>query len=361
MIQRILTTLISLTYARILPRLRVNHPLQVSVLTNKGEQLPIVTVCDVMTWRNICQENMAISLTPRRWKNAFCSQEYPKVRFFFCEAAWSGTENSSWRGQVYKDRRVFYENRRDLLRILEQCKENKIPAVFWAKEDPTYFQDEVYDFTDTALKFDYILTTAKECIPKYHGLGHERVYLWPFGFSTKLFYPPEGTENLREKVAVFAGSWFAEHRQRCKELVNIFDMVLEKGIPLRIYDRNRVLNHSRKPFPQKYQQYVHDRVEYEKLGEIYRSIEYVININTVQDSSTMFSRRVYEAMACGCIIITNESVGLREQFGEKLWYLGEDFEFAKRECIRKENLEIVLKHHTWEQRMKELCQILESE
>jgi spore maturation protein CgeB len=358
---KVLSTLKSFIYTRIVSKFRLNYPLLVKRPKNKEGQLPIATVCDLMTWENISQEHTTISLTPSRWQSAFKSHEYPKIKFFFCEATWSGGENDCWRGQVYKDRRVIYENRRELLKILERCKKDKIPTVFWAKEDPTYFQDNIYDFTDTALKFDYILTTAKECIPKYHMLGHKKVYLWPFGFSPNIYYYPKEKEAVRENVAVFAGSWFTEHHERCKDLADIFDMIIEKGIGLRIYDRNRRLGRSKKPFPKKYQQYVYDKIPYEKLGDIYRDAEYVININTVQDSSTMFSRRVYEAMACGCIIITNESQGLREQFGDKLWYLSEGFDFDKKEHIRRENIDTVFMYHTWEQRMKELYQVLQSE
>jgi spore maturation protein CgeB len=355
---KILATLKSYIYIRVLSKLKTNSVVEVNIPENKDGEAGIATVCDVMTWENICQEHVAISLKPRGWQRVFDSEEHPKIKLFFCEATWSGTTNNCWRGQVYKDRRVFYENRRDLLRILKECNEKKIPTVFWAKEDPTYFQDDIYDFTDTALKFDYILTTAQECIPKYHGLGHKKVYLWPFGFSTKLYYPPKETDGMREEVAVFAGSWFVEHHKRCEELTDIFDMVLERGISLRIYDRNRKGGQSAKAFPPKYQQYVHDGIPYRELGEIYRGVEYVININTVQDSSTMFSRRVYEAMACGGIVITNESLGLRKQFGDRVWYLGQDFDFEQKVQIGKENIETVFKYHTWEQRMKELCTIL---
>ena len=141
-------------------------------------------------------------------------------------------------------------------------------------------------------------------------------------------------------------------------MVEIFDTVLNANIPLRIYDRNRFSGRSSKPFPDKYLQYIRDSVTYEELGNIYRESEYVINVNTVNNSNTMFSRRIYEAMACGCIIITNESIGLRRQFGDRLWYINNKFDFGHKEYIRKHNIEQVFSFHTWKQRMEQLCSII---
>ena len=359
----IIPTLKSYGFARILPKLRPKPPVQVNIPIGKEEQLPIAVICDPMTWQNICLEHSAVALVPCTWRAVFETEPKRKIKFLLCEAAWSGVSSSCWRGQVYKDRRVFYENRRDLLEILDRCKSEGIPTIFWAKEDPVYFQDTVYDFTDTALRFDYILTTAEECISKYSELGHRNVYVWPFGFSPEIFYPPKKTsehsQTPRETVAVFAGSWYTEHPHRCRDLSEILDTVLAAGIPLRIYDRYRSSGRSTRPFPAKYQPYVQDAVSYELLGEIYRNAEYAINVNTVCDSDTMFSRRVYEVMACGCIVISNESIGMRQQFGNNLWYVGDDFDFENMEAMRQRNIDIVFTNHTWGHRMEQLCSLVE--
>jgi len=313
-----------------------------------------------MTWEGLKQENSLVYVSPRNWKDALIRKQYGEPDFFLCESAWCGVEKSSWRGQVYKDGRVSYENRGALLDILQHCKLIGIATVFWAKEDPAYFMDAVYDFTSTALKFDYILTTAEECIDKYKELGHKNVHLWPFGFSPEIYHPPQDSAASRENIAVFAGGWHAEHTHRCEDLLVIFDEVKSTGLGLRIYDRYRTSGHSTKPFPDAYQQYVHDGVPYESLGDIYRSVQYVINVNTVRDSATMFARRVYEAMACGCIVISNESIGMRKQFGNTVWYAGnkDQFDFTTIEDIRKKNIEIAFASHTWAKRMQQLQDIL---
>jgi len=355
-IKSVIFTLKSYVYTRVLLKFKP----QANVLTSKANQMPIAVICDTMTWKNFHQEFATVSLTPRTWKDAFSADPRKKIRFLFCEATWKGLATSCWRGQVYKDRRVLYENRQELLKILKRCNAEGIPTVFWAKEDPLYFQGETYDFADTALKFDYVLTTAAECVPKYQALGHKNVHVWPFGFSPKIYYPPKPPHKNRELVAVFAGSWFEEHPLRCRDLADIFDMLLDAKIPLCIYDRNRTNGISTKPFPEKYQPYLNDAVLYEKLGDIYRGVEFVINVSTVCTSDTMFSRRVYEAMACGCIVISNESLGIRQQFGNNLWYIGEDFDFERLECIRQNNIETVFSSHTFGQRMEQLFTLIEA-
>lgn len=345
-----LDTLTSYAYTQIRPWLKPKSPL----VTNFPHGKTIMAViCDSMTWHNLRHGYGTILLTPRNWHDAFSYD----IDLFFCEAAWSGAEDNCWRGQIYKDRRVHYENRRTLLKILSHCSSKNIPSVFWAKEDPTYFQNNIYDFTDTAQRFDCILTTAAECVPMYHKLGHENVHVWPFGFSPSIFYPPK-INGFRQEVAIFAGGWYDNHIQRCKDLSELFDMVLDKGITLKIYDRYREFGYSSRPFPQKYQYFVYDSIPYESLGHVYRDSSYIINVNTVCDSSTMFARRVYEAMACGCIVISNDSVGIRQQFGKNIWYLKEDFNFSQIENIRQANINMVYKHHTWLRRIEQLQEIL---
>jgi len=356
-INSLVPTIKSYAYTKIRPMFRAAPPLEVSLPGGMVHQ-PIAAICDNMTWRDLSHGHATISLTPRRWRDAFAKEAAHGIGFLFCEATWSGTTGACWRGKVYKDGRVSYENRSDLIAILEKCKTEKIPTVFWAKEDPVYFQDTTYNFTDTALKFDYVFTTAKECIPKYKSLGHRHVYLLPFGFSPETYYPPSDLEAPREHASVFAGSWFPDHPARCNDLEMIFDMVLSAGIPLRIYDRHRAKGHSRKPFPARYQPFIHDGVSIEALGDIYRSVEYAINVNTVSTSETMFARRVYEAMACGCIVISNESIGMRQQFGNNVWFVGNDFEHSRISCIRKENINTVFSRHTWEQRMEYLRNLI---
>lgn len=313
----------------------------------------VAAVCDDMTWENLKQECEVYSLTPRNWKQTFIEQ-CPDV--FFCESAWLGIKQQGecWHGRIYRNHKLLFENRKTLFEILEFCKVYQIPTVFWNKEDPAFFENEKYDFKDTALKFDYIVTTAKECVEKYKAFGHSNVRVMPFGFSPYLFHPLNCYP--KEEKAVFAGSWYAEEKERCQALEQIFDMVLEKGIPLIIYDRQTGTTKEGRQYPEKYQKYVHPAIPFEKLGVELKKAKYAINVNTVVDSETMFARRVLEFMAMNTIVISNESIGMRKKFLHRVWFVGEKFseENVQRDCLN--NMEYVFEYRSNEKLLTELMQ-----
>lgn len=244
----------------------------------------------------------AVFLHPYTWRKQLDSI---RPDFLFCESAWCGIDKypNCWRGRVYKDRRILFENRKELLAIVAYCKANNIKTVFWNKEDPTFFQHQIYDFTDTALHFDYIFTTAIECVEKYHKLGHKNVYLLPFGVNTTLFNPYN--RKYYPHTVIFAGSWFSDQPKRCADLEEILDYVIANGWKLDIYDRKFESKGKRFRFPVKYQKYIRPPVPYEKIPETCKKYEYAVNVNTVTESKTMTSRRLLQMTACGIKVLSN--------------------------------------------------------
>lgn len=352
---RLIATVSNLIYVRILNRFSMKCLSQECISDRKtNNMIKIAFVCDEMTWQDFKGECNAIFVTPYNWHKVF-KEFCPDL--FICESAWSGnTKNKDcWRGQIYKSKNILYENRRSLLRIVGYCKENGIPTVFWNKEDPTFWGNETYNFVDTALHFDHVFTTSKECLFKYKKLGHKSVHVLMFGFSPDLFY--FDSTICKTKKAVFAGSWYADQPKRCAEMEQLFDMILQQNIPIEIYDRQSDSSNPVHQFPEKYKPFLRSKVAYSELGDVYRKVEYIINVNTVTDSSTMFARRVFEAMACGCIIISNPSVGLKNMFSERIWFSNETFDYNRLEDIRSKNIQEVFQNHTCQQRLEEVLDI----
>ena len=124
-------------------------------------------------------------------------------------------------------------------------------------------------------------------------------------------------------------------------------MVLENGFQLIIYDRLSDREYEDRIFPEKYQPYIANRVPYVELRETMRDAEYVININSVEDSDTMFARRVVEIMACGRMIISNESVGMRRRFPGRVWFVGEPFDSSCQTRAVQENMRTVYAEYTF--------------
>ncbi|MBQ6570636.1 MAG: glycosyltransferase [Clostridia bacterium] len=315
----------------------------------------IAIVCDEMTYWNFKEFCNLRFVRPDNWKKVL--KEF-KPEIFLCESAWCGIDAypDCWRCRIYRNHRVLFENRKELLEILAYCKQNGIKTVFWNKEDPTFFGNKQYDYIDTALKFDHIFTTCAECVEKYKALGAKNVQPLMFGFSPALFNDKK--MSRKENCAVFAGSWYADAPERCRDMEKLFDMILDKGIELRIYDRHYGINNANFTFPEKYQPFVHPAVPYNKINEIFKDVRYAVNINTVKDSSTMFARRVFELMACGKCIISNESKGMREIFGDGVWFAGEDFDFDHLDEICERNKETVLREHSFKARVEQIINSL---
>lgn len=274
-------------------------------------EVRVAFVCDEMTWLDFRDSCRSLFLSPRTWRE---QMDRFQPQMFFCESAWDGAMCGwpDWRGRVYRNQEVFFENRKVLLDILEYCHREGIPTVFWNKEDPPLFHQR-YDFVDTALRFDWIFTTSVECVPLYQARGHKRVFVLPFGVNTSLFYPCART--VEPGRILFAGSWFGDMPQRCRDMCMLFDHVLSTGMTLDIYDRKSGSGDDVFRFPERYRPYIRQGVPYERLPGILSRYEYAINVNSVTDSHTMCSRRVLQMAACGMKIISNSSPAMLEMQG----------------------------------------------
>lgn len=319
------------------------------------QDLKIAYICDEITYQNFSYLTTSFFLTPKNWYEVM---EKEKPDFLFCESAWSGIKDyrDCWRGRIYRNHHVKYEHRKVLLNILEYCHQERIKTVFWNKEDPSYFGNQSYDFVDTALRFDYIFTTCQECVDQYKAYGHARVAVLPFGFSPRL-YNPIGTTS-KENKAIFAGSWYPAFQERCMEMEEMFRMVQSYGIQLCIYDRNAQNKSTTNVFPEQYQPYICGSVPYTGMGEVVKNCQYAININSVKNSESMFARRVYEMMASNMCVISNESVGMKKQFQERVWFLGEKAPGDRMNNMNRKNVQDVFAYHTNRKRLEELIEFI---
>lgn len=309
--------------------------------SERDKPLKFAAICDKFTWTNIDREFDAVYLSVHNWR-AQMEQHRPDV--FFCEAAWEG-KDGDWTNEIYRNHDFTHDNRPALKDILRYCREAGIPTVFWNKEDTPKFDDAPLSFIDTALLFDHIFTTCAECIPKYQARGHQSVHLMMFGYSPDLFFLC--SPRPKNSMAVFLGSWYEANRERCEDTCRLFDTVLGQGLELRIYDRVSERQLPDRQFPERYRPYILPAVPYEQTTEIMNEADYVININSVKDSETMFARRVFEAMACGRIVISNDSLGLRKLFPGRIWFAGQPFDREREDEIIAKNLETVQSKYTF--------------
>ena len=314
-------------------------------LGGAGEVKRIALIADPMTLKCFdgipglrCEE-----LRPGNWRSVM---ERLRPQCLFCESAWHGSDGS-WDYRVHRNKRLLLDNRTALRRILRYCAAAGIPTVFWNKEDPTFFDDPVNSFSDTARLFDHVFTTCAEVIPRYRALGVEARTLM-FGFSPALFFPIPLEDG--ERRAFFFGGWYADQPARCENMRRVFDFVRRQGLELTIYDRyggGSAPPGENNRFPEEYAPCIRPPVPYEEVRRELAHAAYVVNVTTETESETMFSRRVFEAMACGRLIISNESRGMRSLFPDGIWFVDEPFDPARYGSVTEKNRETVFRRFTF--------------
>lgn len=227
--------------------------------------------------------------------------------------------------------------------------------MFWNKEDPTHFTDRVHDFVKTAKEFDFVFTTAAECIEGYqkeHGV--ELAFALPFATNPRLFNPVECGSRTHD--VVFAGSWYSNHVQRSKDMERILDAVRTDGYGLEIYDRYYGVSDPLHIWPERYRPFLRPSQPHERMPYVYKSSLFGLNFNTVTESRTMFARRVFELMSSNTLVISNYSRGTDEMFGDLVVYPDQQPDRMRSlsrsdiDAMRESALNKVLAEHTYRHR-----------
>lgn len=317
------------------------------------KDIKVAMICDEFTYNSFKYELNPIPLTPTNWLKQF---EKHKPDLFFCESAWEGydgkTNKKLWRNKIIK--KYGKENRKELLEILEYCKTNSIPSVFWNKEDPPDYRGEKSSFAETAKLFDYIFTSSEECVKHYKAdFNHPNVNSLMFAGQPKIFNPLNLSNEKINKV-IFAGSYYKRFIERSKLMDMIFDKIIDQWGSILIYDR---LYHKTQ-FPERYVKYTVPPIPYEKTAEVYKKIDWGLNFNSVTDSNTMFARRVFELALSYVNILTNYSKGVDRIFKDNVFFFDNmdrlpDFNNPYNEK-RLNNLYNVLENHTYTNRWMQI-------
>lgn len=330
--------------------------------TVTANQLKVALITDEFTYNSFKDEFNAIVLEPDSWREQ-CEVQQPDI--FFCESAWSGVDSKRrpWKGKIYGSVNFTRENRTILLEILDYCRQKGIPTLFWNKEDPTHYSDRKHDFVKTAALFDYVFTSAQECVADYKkDYGLKNVFALPFATNPRLFNPLETAE--RSNKVVFAGSWYANHVERSNVMEQILDALIASGHEPEIYDRYYGDTDPLHIWPDKYLPYIKPGQPHDQMPAVYKSSQLGLNFNTVIESSTMFARRVFELMSSNTLVVSNYSKGVAEMFGDLVVFADQDpqrlgqLSTAERDAIREQALQLVLTEHTYAKRWRYMLQCI---
>lgn len=329
----------------------------------KFGRLKLALVTDDFSAKCLSEECRIRHVTPSNYREVFDSW---RPDLLFVESVFHG-HCGCWRYRVAKQPKYLRLSKpRSIFKVINHARLQGIPTVFWNKDDGAFFEE----FIDVAKEFDYIFTTDNECVERYRRQvpTHVPVNTLAMPYQPK-FHNFTGFSFTRNE-ACFLGSYYRRIlTERRRFLDMVFDTCEETNLQLNIYDRNqgRLSRHFEFRFPSNSQLCLHDRVSHRETAQIYKSHAVSLNVNSVTDSETMYSRRFLEILACGGIAVTNPSravekhfrdychvVNTREETQELLSRLRhgpsrEDMERAEAGAMH------VRDNHTWEHRLEELC------
>jgi SAM-dependent methyltransferase len=318
-------------------------------------ELRVATVMDEMSRACFAPECELVSFGMEDWRDALEAHE---PHMLLVESAWNGN-GGTWQYGVASYTHPHYAGLPQLTALVEWCREREIPTVFWNKEDPVHFER----FKEAAALFDHVLTTDAHRIGAYEALGapHVRsVGALPFAAQPRL-HNPVGAAHPRLDAPVFAGTYY---RNRHPERQGSLEMILDAARPLGlvIYDRTFGTSSPEYGFPERFTPHIAGRLPYDRVIETYKAHKVFVNANSVTDSPTMFSRRVFELLACGTGVVSTESVGIEAIFGDLVPVVGTPAEAtaALERWIQDEGYRVetstkaarlVLGQHTYRERM----------
>jgi len=262
-------------------------------------ELKVACILDEFSFACYSPECNFLELTPDNWKveiDGFLPD------LLFVESAWGG-KDKLWYRKISHCTEEFIE-------MTAYCRERKIPIVFWNKEDPVYTEQ----FMLAAMHCDVVFTTDIECIPKYKAaLGHNYVYHLHFAAQPKMHNPINKYE--RKDKFCFAGAYYRKYVERTK-VFDSFAKVFDSFKGFDIYDRNIGVGVTEHHFPTRYEKNIVGGLPANEIDKAYKGYFYGVNMNSIQQSQTMFARRLFEMLASNTVTVGNYSRGVKTYFGD---------------------------------------------
>ena len=295
----------------------------------------------------------------------FASSNNP---ILFVESAWHGYKDR-WKYKIasYPDHPKRTNDK--LVRLVEQAKDKGIPTVFWNKEDGIHFDR----FIDSAKHFDHIFTVDQNCVEKYRAIvpSTTTVDVAMFPVQPKI-HNYQGF-NFQKFEANFVGSYSKHvHDKRRERQEMLFSAALKAGLPVNIFDRNSNRKSDNYRYPEQgFNLKINPVLDYVQTADIYRNFLVSLNVNTIENSPTMFSRRVVEILACGGILVSTPSMAVDKLFKEYCHIVHtEDEAIALFERLKygpstldleraKAGADFVLNNFTWRHFLQKIKNVIE--
>ncbi|MHA7221489.1 CgeB family protein [Arthrobacter sp. RHLT1-20] len=249
-----------------------------------------------------------VQLSPNSWRDQLAEHAVDMV---FVESAWNGVQGL-WAGKISGQ---DHAGSSPLRQLTEWCRERSIPTAFWNKEDPPHYDD----FLSAAKLFDFVFTSDANRLASYvSDLGHDRVDVLPFAAQPAIHNPVRPKYGWHERDVAFGGMYFAAKYPERSEQLDILlkaagraSASMETG--LEIFSR-QMGGDARYQFPAEFAGRVVGALKYPEMLTAYKAYKTFLNVNSVVDSPTMCSRRIFEIIASGANVVTTPSAAIGTHF-----------------------------------------------
>ncbi|MGX9353362.1 glycosyltransferase family protein (plasmid) [Shimia sp. W99] len=230
--------------------------------------------------------------------------------FVFLESFWNGNKGK-WKGAMTYET-PHHPQRLALDAVIQAARTKGMGLAFYNKEDPMHFDR----FLPYAEKADVVFTSASEMVPEYEkALPGKPIHTLKFAAPTKMCNPAGMPSFEHRETVAFAGGYYGEnHDDRVAQMDYVLPAIrVHSGA---IFDRHSEQKEERYRYPFQYRRFCRKAVSYAEMVKEYRKFKVFLNVNTITQSPTMLSRRVYELLACGTPVVTAPSKAVEEQFGD---------------------------------------------
>ncbi|MBV7486191.1 glycosyltransferase [Bordetella sp. BOR01] len=330
-------------------------------LSGEFKNLKVALISDDFTSLCLSYECQVRAVSPRNYKWML---KYWRPDILLTESAWCG-RNNAWKFKIASYKEHPKRTNDELRRVVSYARELGIPSVFWNKEDAIHFDR----FINSASLFDYIFTVDENAIPLYRAALGDDARLATLMFSIQPALHAPSNDTYRYGRACFVGS-YSHHIHPRRRMWQ--DMLFEsaRDIGLTVYDRNSDRKSEVYRYPVRPWIDIHTKIDHARTAQIYREHMLCLNVNTIEDSATMFSRRFLEILASGGLAVSTPALSIKKLFPELCHIVSSPEEMSTlfdslrngwrpsdRDMVRSAS-EHVLKRHTWEKRLGEILEIV---
>lgn len=325
--------------------------------------MKIALIADALTSSALQLEANTRHITPLNHKAIL---KFWKPDILFVESAWQGYRNR-WKYKIAAYPHHLRRNNKRLTRVVAYAKKLGIPTVFWNKEDGIHFER----FIESAKLFDHIFTVDQNCIPKYREVVAPKVTVNTLMFAVQSSLHNFTGFNFKYNQVNFVGSYSAHMHDRRRMWQNMmFQASCQSGLGLAVWDRNSARKSPDYRYPNTMCIDLRSSIPNERTAQVYKDYLVSLNVNTIEDSETMFSRRLIEILACGGIAVSNPSPAVERYFKDYCYVVSNESEATElfdrlKKGPSEEDLQraragakYVAKEHTWTHRLEEICKVV---